>query len=376
MVECEGAAEGDMSMVTRIAWFWVTASAAAALLGACGPAATTPTGATATPVSLPAGVGATTTFTDPTQNAFTVAAPQGWTTNGGLQQGSPWITSASPDGATTIAIGDPSIPSFMTPSAAHPQGSSWQGVGGATVYAAPYESGVQFAQDYASRTFGQACAPLQPTGTAAEPGFAQLAQANAARMSAEVGVPPPPTQFDGGSATFSCQANGVAEAVGVIDVTAVGQGAGGAALWSVRTLIVYRTPAASQAQTDQLARAMRASYQPNPQWQAQMAATTRQALAAQQQQGAAFQQVMNQQQAAGAAALQTQAVADQNALNAQHQATMDQLDTQGVDETAAYNQQQYDQQTGQEAEMRYINNQQCVQWADAAHTRCAVTAPN
>ena len=38
--------------------------------------------------------------------------------------------------------------------------------------------------------------------------------------------------------------------------------------------------------------------------------------------------------------------------------------------------QMYNRETGQQTEMRYINNQQCVQWADAAQTRCAVTAPN
>jgi len=31
---------------------------------------------------------------------------------------------------------------------------------------------------------------------------------------------------------------------------------------------------------------------------------------------------------------------------------------------------------GQQANIRYINNQQCIKWDDAAHTNCALTAPN
>ena len=162
----------------------------------------------------------------------------------------------------------------------------------------------------------------------------------------------------------------------MIAVTAVSQGAGGAALWNVRMLVAYRTPAASAAQTDQLARAMQGSFQRNPQWEARMAAATRQAMAAQQQQGAAFRQTLSQQEADESAALQAQGQMNQDALNAQHQAGMDQLNAQGAQQTSNFNQQQYDRQTGQEAELRYINDQTCVQWADAAHTRCAVTAPN
>jgi hypothetical protein len=357
---------------------------ACALLVACGPAATAPgaaaTAAAPTPVSFPAGAPAQTTFTDPTQNAFTIAAPQGWTMKGGVQQptpttATPWVTATSPDGATMIIIGDPSIPPYVTPDAMHAQGGTAPIAAGLNAYVEPYETGAQFAQDYATRAYGQACTGMQLTGTQAEPGFVQLAQANAAKLAAEVGVPPAQVQYDGGSATFTCQANGATQAVGVIAVTGLSQ-AGASGVWSVNTLIAYRTPAASQAQTDQLARAMRTSFQPNPQWEAQMVALTRQQLASMQQTAAAGQAALTQQEAQESAMLQAQGQATSNLLNAEHAATMDQLNAQGAEQSAAFAQQQYNQETGQQAEMRYINNQQCVQWADAAQTRCAVTAPD
>jgi hypothetical protein len=92
-----------------------------------------------------------------------------------------------------------------------------------------------------------------------------------AKVAAAVGVPPPPATYDGGSARFTCHANGAVDAVGVIDVTAVNQSSVGG-FWNVPILIAYRTPAASQAQTEQIARTMRQSYQPNARWQAQMSA--------------------------------------------------------------------------------------------------------
>jgi 2-oxo-4-hydroxy-4-carboxy--5-ureidoimidazoline (OHCU) decarboxylase len=299
---------------------------------------------------------------------------------GGIQRSSPsaatpWITATSPDGATVIAIGDPSVPSFIMPSSYNTQGATVPAAAGGTSLVEPYENGVQFAQDYATRSFGQVCAPLQPTGTAAEPALAQAAQSDAAAFAAQVGVAPAQVQYDGGSAVFSCQANGVADAVGVIDVTSGMQTAAGG-FWNVSTLIAYRTPAASQAQTDQLARAMRASFQRNPQWTAQMVTATRQQLAVIQQNGAAGQAAMTQLQGQESAMLNQQAQAGQDQLNAEHQATMDQLNAQGAEQTAAFNQQEYNSDTQTQAQVRYLSDQQCIQWYDAAHTRCETTAPN
>jgi hypothetical protein len=354
------------------AGLWIVAA-----VGGCSPGSNAG-GGSISPASFPGGGAAT--FTEPTQSAFTVSLPQGWTAKGGVQQGAtgsptPWMTATSPDGATTISLGDPSIPGFTLPSPNNAAGQTVQSATGVPSPVEAYENGVQFAGDYAQQVFAPACSPLQGAGTQAEPEFAQLAQTRAAQFAALVGVPAPPTQFDGGSARFTCQSNGAAYAVGVIAVTGLNQFSIGG-FWNAPVVIGYRTPAASQAQTDQIARAMLQSYQPGAQWRAQMAAATKQRLAVIQQQGAQAMAALQQQDAQSSAMLNANEQAANDRLNAGHAAFMAQFNAQGDARNAGWQQQQYDKQTGQQSEMRYINNQQCVAWYDAAHTRCSATAPN
>ena len=372
-----------MFSVRRTAAAALSLAAAMTLLSGCKPGASNAAaglGGGLFPASAPGGAAGMTTFTDPTENAFTLQVPQGWSVKGGVQRASPtaattWVSATSPDGATTISIGDPSIPGFTLPSPYHAAGTTLQTAAGASSPVEPYENGVQFAADYAQRAYGQACAPLQPAGTQAEPDLVQSAQAKMATLAAAVGVSPPPSNYDGGSARFTCQANGAAVAVGVIDVTTLNQSSVGG-FWNVPVLIAYRTPAASQAQTDQIARAMRQSYQPNAQWQAQMVSATRQQLAQIQQTGQQQMGQLRQQEASESSMLNAQEQAANARLNAAHAQTMAQLNAQGAARNAAFANQQYNKTTGQQAEMRYINNQTCVRWADAAHTRCAATASN
>jgi hypothetical protein len=370
--------------VRRAAMASLSLAAAMVAIAGCKPGASnaaTSSGGAFWPVSAPGGpASGTTTFTDPTENAFTIQVPQGWSVKGGVQRASPtaatpWISATSPDGATVISIGDPSIPSFILPSPYHAAGSTVQNAAGSVSAVEPYESGVQFAGDYAQRAYAQTCAPLQPAGSQPEPDFVQMAQDQMAKIAAAVGVPPPPANYDGGSARFTCQANGAADTVGVIDVTAVNQSSAGG-FWNVPILIAYRTPAASQAQTDQIARAMRQSYQPNAQWQAQMVTATRQQLASIQQQGQQQMAQLRSQEAASGAMLNAQMQSADARLNAEHSQTMNWLNAQGQRINQNFANQQYDKETGQQSEMRYINNQSCIAWYDAAHTRCKATASN
>ncbi|HEY2710542.1 MAG TPA: hypothetical protein VGI95_21060 [Caulobacteraceae bacterium] len=344
--------------------------------GQGGPAAapTTPqaAGGSLLPTSLTGG--GPTTFTDPTENAFTVSVPAGWTAKGGVQRGSatyvrPWVQAASADGASTISLGDPSIPPFVEPSDQHPAGSSFQGLVGQQVSAEPYETGAQFAADYAQRSFGASCQGLQQTGGQPEPDLVQAAQADTAKLAASVGVAPPQIDFDGASAQFTCQANGVPYVVGVMAVTSHQQSS-----WGVPLLVSYRTPAASQAPTDAAARAMRASFQHQPQWDAQMAAATRQQLAQIQAQGQQQMAMLQAQQQRNNAMLNANETAANERLNAGHAAFMQQFNAQGDARNAAWRGQMYNKETNHQSEMRYINNQTCVAWYDAAHTRCSATA--
>ncbi|HEY1751885.1 MAG TPA: hypothetical protein VGG29_11505 [Caulobacteraceae bacterium] len=312
------------------------------------------------------------TFTDPTEHAFTISAPQGWTVKGGVQraggQAKPWVTATSPDGATTIAIGDPSIPTFLLPGPLSARGGQSP--------VEPYESAVQFAGEYAQHAYGSTCAGLTPAGSRAEPALAQQAVATGDQAASAMGVAPlPASNYDAGSATFSCQSNGVADTVGVIDVTSVYRLQNGG-FWNVSLVAAYRTPTASKAQTDQMARAMRQSYKANPQWQAQQLAGAKQQQSANQQQGQAAMGALTRQEGAENQMLHNQADSENAQLNAEHAATMAQLNAQGQRINQNFANQQYNKETGQQSEMRYIKNQTCIRWYDAAHTRCAATAQN
>jgi hypothetical protein len=357
-----------------------------AMTAGCSPAASNGTASAATglgallqPVST-AGAAGMTTFTDPTQNAFTISVPQGWTVKGGIQgaagSAQPWITAISPDGATSIMIGDPSVPIFTLPSPAHPAGSTVQIVGGVASPVEPYENAVQFAADYAQRAYGSNCAGMTPAASQAEPALTQIAVTQVQTATAAIGGPPlSPDSFNGGSATFTCHAGGAADVVGVLDVTYdFPLNPGG--IWKVPLIASYRTPAASQAQTDQFVRAMRQSYQVNAQWQAQQFAAGRRQMAALKQQGQQQMAAMQQVWQAGDAAMNAELSQSRASLNAAHAATMAQLNAQGAQNARNFAAQQYNTDTNTQAEIRNINNQTCVQWADAAHTRCAVTAPN
>jgi hypothetical protein len=319
-----------------------------------------------------------TTFTDPTENAFTISVPQGWNAKGGVQRSSAtnaktWVQAISPDGLTTVSIGDPQIPFFTLPSQQHAAGSTVQSLSGPSPVE-PYENGVQFAADYAQKAFGSSCTGLTQTGSQPLPEFVQKAQASMAQLEAALNSPPPQVDYDSAAVTFSCQVNGAPYAVGVLDVTGQQQLQFGLGNWSVVAIATYRTPAASQAQTDQLARQMSASMQPNPQWRAQMIAAGKQQLAQMQERGRQAQAALAAQASADSQMLNANEAAANQRLAANHAAFMQQQQQQANSRNAAFAQHMYNKQTGQDAEMRYINNQTCIAWYDAAHTRCRATA--
>jgi hypothetical protein len=347
--------------------------------GAAATGAAAPSGGAMQPASTAAAAsaaGGMVTYTDPTEAAFTLSVPQSWTVKGGVQRtntviANPWVVATSPDGATSISIGDPSIPGFTLPSQGHPAGSVVQSAAGSQSPVEPYETAIQFAGDYTQRAWGKSCT-LQPAGSQAEPELAESARAAGVKLAQQVGVAPSQANLDGGSARFTCGANVVA----VLDVTTEMQAAYGGGFWTVPIVFAYSTPAASQAQTDQLARAMRASWQPNAKWQAKMVAATQQLLAANQRQGQAEMAALVAQERSENNMLSAQEASANAQLNAEHAATMNWLNGQQQRIDSNFASQQYNKQTGQQSEMRYINDQTCIAWYDAAHTRCKATAQN
>jgi hypothetical protein len=383
----KGVAKGSTMALTatflsaRAGVFSAVTLVSLALLFGCKPAVQAPSASQAGAAAMfPASttVGAQPTlFTDPNEHAFTVLAPAGWTVKGGLTRSSttsalPWVQELSADGASSVFYGDPSLPNFLAPNEQRQEGSvvSTQ-FGDEPVQ--PYENGQQFAADYAQKVFGAACSNIQQSGAQPEPDVAQKAQDLATTMQQATGSTVPPESFDGGSVTFSCQAKGVAYVVGVTAVTALSQASG---FWNVATLYGYRAPATQAADADKTARAVDASYQTDPQWQQKTIATNRQAIAQIQSQGAQDMAALNQQAAINRQISYERGEQEGAQLNAQHAAFMNSFNAQGAARNAAFANQQQQKQSGQDSEMRYINNTHCVQWYDEAHTSCRITAPN
>lgn len=95
-----------------------------------------------------------TTFTDPSENAFTVDVPAGWTVTGGMSRYSaldvrPWVKAVSPDQMVTAFIGDGKIAPCVMPTAT--LNALGRGVGSYTngSLIQPYIPARQFVEKYA-----------------------------------------------------------------------------------------------------------------------------------------------------------------------------------------------------------------------------------
>lgn len=301
---------------------------------------------------------ATTTYTDPTEQAFSIQVPKGWQAKAGIVRNSPvdaksWISVATGDRTTIMFIGDPSIPMFAqrTSSAQIPlvKGS----------VEAPYENGQQFAADYGNKVLPRVCANVQLKGTQPEPGVAQDVLAKGTALAQEAGMNMPAPETDGGSALFTCQANGRQV---VARFTAVTQRnhTQYVDMWHVGAIMGFSTPAGLEGKAQSLLMAMNGSLRWNPDWRAREVNSVRQAIAENQQQAAYESQALANNAAANRQMLYNQYVNSSNALTASHNAFMQQMNSQRDSRNAAFAQHMYQKSVGQQNEMMYIQNQQCI----------------
>ena len=375
----------------------LAAGAVLALLAACAPkpAAAPPVGrasvagggvgapVAATPASGPPAPALTpgdgpTTFTDPTENAFTIDAPVGWRVVGGVRRISsvvalPWAQALSADGATAVFTGDGSIPVFVLPSQQHPAGSRFDSVAGPQM-AMDYRTGAQFADAYVR---GAApCTGLQPQASQPEPEVASRAQSQAqADMAATNTSVTAQTNFDGGSATFTCQISGKPYVIGVFAVTAITRfGQGG--VWQTPTIFGYRAPADQQQYAERVARTFQASFVRQPQWLRSQYAAVRQAVAQIRSQGAQDMAAQQAQANANMAASRQRGDAFAAAQAARQSAYMNGQNAQRDARNTAFANRMDQRDVNQQREMRYIQNQRCAVWWDAGHTHCRYTVGN
>ena len=317
-------------------------------------------------------------FTDPTEHAFTISAPAGWRVTGGVRRFStvivkPWAQAVSPDGAVAVFMGDASIPTFTLPSQEHPAGSAFDNIAGPQM-AMDYQGGGDIAANYVRRA--APCAGLQPHGGQAEPDVTARArsQAEADKARTNSGVPVR-TDFDGGSAVFSCQVDGKPYVIGAVAVTALTR-FGQAGVWNVSSLFGYRAPEGRQAEADRVVRAMQASFQRDPAWQQTHDEAFRTLMAQIRQQGAQSRAAMQAQSQRDTAASLARGEAFAAAQAGRQADYMNQTNAQRDARNAAFAAQQDAKDVNHQRQMRYIQNRSCAVWWDAAHQHCRYTVDN
>ena len=213
-----------------------------------------------------------TSFTDPTEQAFTLEVPQGWQAKGGATRVAPlvpkgWVAVASPDGASMAFAGDPAIPLFLLPNPKMylTEGKQNNGHFGPTLVAA-YQNAAQFSTDYAQKNLSGSCGGLQVIGTRPRPDLVQISNQRFHEMMGDQPVPPGQS-FDSAEVDFSCTISGQpyrAAVMATIMRLDLPQGAGGN--WSVGVLLGFRAPENRAAEAQQVAEHLFTSLQPNRQW--------------------------------------------------------------------------------------------------------------
>jgi hypothetical protein len=191
-----------------------------------------------------------TTFQDPYEQAFTDEMPQGWKAQGGTDRVGFddyrfMLDILSPDGQTSIRLGDPSVPPFANLDGRHPEGTVDDlGLFAQAVFAA-YRTGPEFAALYARVRFYQSCQ-------------------NPAADTADVNLNIPDPLISGqqsslGRIAYLCNSG---QRVAFVDTRTVPASNG----WTVPTLVSFITPRAQLSQTQAIAVHMMQTFKLNPNW--------------------------------------------------------------------------------------------------------------
>ncbi|MFP4894855.1 hypothetical protein [Paraburkholderia sp. EG304] len=212
-------------------------------------------------------------FTDPQESAFAVEVPEGWKVSGGtvrrnaLQYRS-WVTVTAPDGATILAINDPTEWSYVEPTpmlaaAGFREGSIYGGGGGTTYTVAPYRDGAHFAAAWGQRKLASACGAVRLADGRARLDLTQQINGYARAY----GI-----HHDVGEATFTCSKGGLAMTSYVLtNVIAIGGPAG--TIWYADTILGFLSPTPMAGMAAGLMAHMVRSVEVNPAWVARQSQT-------------------------------------------------------------------------------------------------------
>ncbi len=196
-----------------------------------------------------------TKFEDPSEQAFTVEVPQGWTVHGGLYRLGysdyrPMIDLISPDGSINIRSGDVAVPTYFLPTQNHREGELADlGAQAQGIYAR-YRSGKEYAGLYALSHFKSVCHTLTPMEVDQTPPGKK--DPNAAADSA---------QNTAGAIGYACDANGKSRDAYVYARTVLSSN-----LWQVKALISYIAPADQVQLARDIIRHLSETFQVSQKW--------------------------------------------------------------------------------------------------------------
>lgn len=219
---------------------------------------------------------------DPREDAFRLGVPVGWKISGGLARAAsvdarPVVRAESPDGAIKVFFDDPDIrprqvPDALIRQAGLREGQQMKAAWGGPILLARYQTGEQFARQYAKQN-------LCPNGQITQSGpivdatremnskLQPLAQQQGATAQANVG-----------EAYFNC-GRGVGYTIANTILLGAARGMG-AQLWFVHQLgsVIVSDPAQARFGSYVL-HTMMETFALNPQWEARQAKTTQQVTA-------------------------------------------------------------------------------------------------
>ncbi len=210
-------------------------------------------------------------WTDPRENAFTMAVPQGWQVIGGayrltateIRNG---VMIVSPDGKIRVIVGDSSLGVYTEPNQMLAMGGLREGAhqmlgDGTQLEIRRYIPGQQFARAYA-----QAFAQRQCPGLMIESNNARTDLVSTFLQSARgEGMMNP--RLTAGDVSITCNLNG-APVRGTLVVATVMPFPGQATLWYVYRLYGYLAPLDRQQEAETVCQQAVQSWRINPEWQA------------------------------------------------------------------------------------------------------------
>ena len=290
-------------------------------------------------------------WTDPIENAFSLSVPKGWTVTGGLYRvgvnDTRTVVRIQPsDQGTWVFFGDPSYGGFteLSPVLARSRLREGQYTAlhdGSRLLIRKYCPGRQFALEYANGTIRRQCGDLRVTASSDRPDLASTLRKQSLEEGRGKVVNPLVTA---GEVSFTCAPQGSGNAgtrlMGRVIVATWIPFPQQYPAWYLLKVYGYVAPAERQAEADSVCRQVAASYTVDPQWRAQQANASAQAL----QQGIAASNAIKQR--SDYIANSQQAINDSIMHVATHQWTTAKM-AHDIDNTILGRQDVVDERTGQ-----------------------------